>query len=58
MPAARVEEVTAHEYGADGERQGSTMFPVTDHAVKTPRHTSFYLECGRADAVPIIFVHG
>jgi pimeloyl-ACP methyl ester carboxylesterase len=58
MTAARVEEVTAHEYGADGERQGSTMFPVTEHVVKTPRHTSFYLECGRADAVPIIFVHG
>ena len=34
------------------------MFPVTEHVVKTPRHTSFYLECGRADAVPIIFVHG
>ena len=34
------------------------MFPITDHAVKTPRHTSFYLACGAADAPPIIFVHG
>jgi pimeloyl-ACP methyl ester carboxylesterase len=31
---------------------------ITDHAVKTPRHTSFYLACGAPDAVPIIFVHG
>ena len=34
------------------------MFPITDHVVKTPRHTSFYLACGAADAPPIIFVHG
>jgi pimeloyl-ACP methyl ester carboxylesterase len=34
------------------------MFPVTDHVVKTPRHTSFYLACGARDAPPIIFVHG
>jgi pimeloyl-ACP methyl ester carboxylesterase len=34
------------------------MFPVTEHVVKTPRHTSFYLACGGADAVPMIFVHG
>ena len=34
------------------------MFPVTDHVVKTARHTSFYLACGAADAPPIIFVHG
>ncbi len=34
------------------------MFPSTDHVVKTPRHTSFYLACGAADAPPIIFVHG
>jgi hypothetical protein len=33
------------------------MFPVTDHVVKTPRHTSFYLACGEACA-PMIFVHG
>jgi pimeloyl-ACP methyl ester carboxylesterase len=31
---------------------------ITDHAVKTPRHTNFYLACGAPDAVPIIFVHG
>jgi len=34
------------------------MFPVTDHVVKTPRHTSFYLACGGRDAPPIVFVHG
>ena len=34
------------------------MFPVTDHVVKTPRHTSFYLSCGTPGAPPIIFVHG
>lgn len=34
------------------------MFPITDHVVKTPRHTSFYLACGAGDAPPIIFVHG
>jgi pimeloyl-ACP methyl ester carboxylesterase len=34
------------------------MFPITDHAVKTPRHTSFYLSCGAPDALPVIFVHG
>ena len=34
------------------------MFPITDHVVKTPRHTSFYLACGAADAPPVIFVHG
>jgi pimeloyl-ACP methyl ester carboxylesterase len=34
------------------------MFPVTDHVVKTPRHTSFYLACGDKNAPPIIFLHG
>jgi pimeloyl-ACP methyl ester carboxylesterase len=34
------------------------MFPITDHVVKTPRHTTFYLASGAADAPPIIFVHG
>jgi pimeloyl-ACP methyl ester carboxylesterase len=34
------------------------MFPVTDHVLKTSRHTSFYLACGARDAPPIIFVHG
>lgn len=34
------------------------MFPVTEHVVKTPRHTSFYLACGAEDAPPVIFVHG
>jgi pimeloyl-ACP methyl ester carboxylesterase len=34
------------------------MFAVTDHAVKTGRHTSFYLACGARDAPSIVFVHG
>jgi pimeloyl-ACP methyl ester carboxylesterase len=33
-------------------------FPVTEHVVKTARHTSFYLACGAADAPAIVFVHG
>lgn len=33
-------------------------FPVTEHVVKTARHTTFYLACGAADAPPIVFVHG
>jgi soluble epoxide hydrolase / lipid-phosphate phosphatase len=33
-------------------------FPVTEHVVKTPRHTTFYLACGAVDAPLIIFVHG
>jgi len=33
-------------------------FPMTEHVVKTSRHTTFYLSCGHADATPLIFVHG
>jgi pimeloyl-ACP methyl ester carboxylesterase len=32
--------------------------PVTEHVVRTVRHTSFYLACGPIDATPLIFVHG
>ncbi len=32
--------------------------PLTEHVVRTERHTTFFLACGRADAPPIIFVHG
>jgi len=32
--------------------------PVTEHVVKTSRHTSFYLSCGAEHAPLIIFVHG
>ena len=34
------------------------MFPITEHIVRTERHTTFYLSCGRPDATPLIFVHG
>ena len=33
-------------------------FPVTEHVVRTARHTGFHLACGAEAAVPIIFVHG
>src|SRR5215467_4516680 len=32
--------------------------PVLENAVKTSRHTTFYLSCGAADAPLMIFVHG
>jgi pimeloyl-ACP methyl ester carboxylesterase len=34
------------------------MFPITEHVVRTGRHTTFYLACGATDATPLIFVHG
>jgi len=33
-------------------------FPVTEHVVKTKRHTTAYLACGAADAPLINFLHG
>jgi len=33
-------------------------FPVTEHTVKTARHTTGYLACGAEDAPLLIFVHG
>ena len=33
-------------------------FPVTEHTVKTPRHTTGYLACGRPDAPLLVFCHG
>ena len=33
-------------------------FPITEHVLETPRHTTFYLSCGAEKAPPIIFVHG
>src|SRR5262249_20294624 len=34
------------------------MFPLTEHVVKTERHTTFYLAQGAEDAPAIVFVHG
>ena len=34
------------------------LFPVTEHVVKTKRHTTAYLACGAPDAPLINFVHG
>lgn len=31
---------------------------ITEHTVKSPRHTTFYLASGPEEATPIIFVHG
>jgi len=33
-------------------------FPVTEHTVKTARHTTGYLACGAETAPLLIFVHG
>jgi pimeloyl-ACP methyl ester carboxylesterase len=33
-------------------------FPLTEHVVRTARHTSFYLACGPEDGTPVIFAHG
>ena len=33
-------------------------FPITEHVVKTKRHTTAYLACGALDAPTINFVHG
>ncbi len=33
-------------------------FPVTEHTVKTARHTTGYLACGANDAPLLVFVHG
>ncbi len=33
-------------------------YPVTEHVVRTDRHTTFYLASGAEDAPAIIFVHG
>jgi pimeloyl-ACP methyl ester carboxylesterase len=34
------------------------LFPITEHVVRTARHTTFYLGCGAAEGTPLIFVHG
>ena len=33
-------------------------FPITEHTVKTPRHTTGYLACGAPDAPLLVFCHG
>ena len=33
-------------------------FPILENAIRTSRHSTFYLSCGRPDATPIVFVHG
>ena len=33
-------------------------YPVTEHVLKTKRHTTAYLACGAADAPLIFFLHG
>jgi pimeloyl-ACP methyl ester carboxylesterase len=36
----------------------AVTFCVTEHCVRTERHTTFYLACGAADAPLIVFAHG
>ncbi len=31
---------------------------ITEHAIRSPRHTTFFLAAGGEDGTPIIFVHG
>jgi len=33
-------------------------WPITEHVVKTDRHSSFYLACGPQDGPLMVFVHG
>src|SRR3954453_97700 len=33
-------------------------FPITEHVVRTARHTTFYLACGPENGPTIIFAHG
>ena len=33
-------------------------FSMTDHCVRTGRHTTFYLACGPEDAPAMVFIHG
>jgi len=33
-------------------------FPITEHTLKTARHTTGYLACGRQDGPLVVFVHG
>jgi pimeloyl-ACP methyl ester carboxylesterase len=33
-------------------------FPITEHTVKSARHTTFHLACGAEEAPLLIFVHG
>lgn len=34
------------------------MFPIIGQIMKPPGHTTFFLACGRAQAVAFVFVHG
>ncbi len=34
------------------------LFPITEHVVRSPDHTTFHLACGAVDAPLIVFVHG
>ena len=39
-------------------KAGNMIPAMTEHVVKTSRHTSFYLACGPADGTPLLFLHG
>src|SRR5690242_16438192 len=39
-------------------RRHAMIYPVTEHVVKNPHHTTFYLACGAQDAPAIVFCHG
>lgn len=49
-------------YDRSGPRPSKERFalstPITEHVLRTDRHTTFYLSCGDPDATPIVFLHG
>ncbi len=55
VTAATPKRATAYSVGG---RSSASGFPITEHVLKTDRHTSFYLACGDVNAPMIIFVHG
>src|SRR3954463_12185698 len=56
--ATRPARCTSRRCGTSSGSSNAMHFPMTEHVVKTSRHTTFYLSCGHADATPLIFVHG
>jgi pimeloyl-ACP methyl ester carboxylesterase len=38
--------------------ESSMSFPILERVAKTPRHMTFFLFCGAAQATPIVFLHG
>jgi pimeloyl-ACP methyl ester carboxylesterase len=50
--------VSSQDSARHCDQEPVMTFAITEHVVKTSRHTTFYLACGASDATPIIFMHG